>query len=59
MAVALKLDVPGHVVFPVAVGGSVLIVTLGGRLLFGERMSRVTAAGVTAGLAAVVLLSLG
>jgi drug/metabolite transporter (DMT)-like permease len=58
MAVALKLNIPGHVVFPIAIGGSVFIVVLGGRLLFGERLNSFTAGGVFVGLAAVVLLSL-
>ena len=58
MAVALKLNVPGHIVFPIAIGGSVFIVLICGRLLFGERMNRLTAGGVFCGLAAVVLLGL-
>jgi multidrug transporter EmrE-like cation transporter len=58
MAVALKLNVPGHVVFPIAIGGSVFIVILGGRFLFGERLNRLTAGGVSFGLAAIVLLGL-
>jgi drug/metabolite transporter (DMT)-like permease len=57
MALALARGAPGHVVFPIAIGGSVLIVTLAGRFAFGERMSRATACGVLLGLAAVVLLS--
>jgi multidrug transporter EmrE-like cation transporter len=58
MAVALELNVPGHIVFPIAIGGSVFIVILGGRLLFGERLNKLTAGGVSLGLAAVILLSL-
>lgn len=58
MAVALKLNVPGHVVFPIAIGGSVFIVILGGRFLFGERLNRLTTGGVSFGLAAITLLSL-
>jgi drug/metabolite transporter (DMT)-like permease len=57
MALALARGAPGHIVFPIAIGGSVLIVTLAGRFAFGERMSRATAGGVWLGLAAVVLLS--
>ncbi len=57
MALALARGTPGHVVFPVAVGGSVLVVTLAGRFAFGERMSLGSAGGVVLGLAAVVLLS--
>jgi len=58
MAVALKLNVPGHVVFPIAVGGSVFIVILGGRFLFSERLTGLTTGGVACGLAAVLLLSI-
>ncbi len=58
MAVALKLNVPGHVVLPIAIGGSVFIVILGGRFLFGERLNRLTTGGVSFGLAAIVLLGL-
>jgi len=58
MAVALRLNVPGHIVFPIAIGGSVFVVILGGRLLFGERMNKLTAGGISFGLAAIVLLSL-
>jgi multidrug transporter EmrE-like cation transporter len=58
MAVALKRNVPGHVVFPIAIGGSVFIVTLGGRFLFGERLNGLTTSGVSVGLAAIILLSL-
>jgi len=58
MAVALKRNVPGHVVFPIAIGGSVFIVILGGRFLFGERLNRLTTGGVSCGLAAIILLSL-
>jgi drug/metabolite transporter (DMT)-like permease len=57
MAVSLKLNIPGHIVFPIAIGGSVFIVILGGRLFFNERMSALTASGVSCGLAAVLLLS--
>jgi drug/metabolite transporter (DMT)-like permease len=58
MAVALAWGVPGHVVFPIAIGGSVCIVVLGSRLLFGERLNRLTGGGISIGLAAVLLLSL-
>lgn len=58
MAVALKHNVPGHIVFPISMGGSVLIVTLAGRFLFKERLGGMTSSGVAVGLAAIVLLSL-
>jgi len=57
MAAALNAGTPGHVVFPVAVGGSVLVVLVVSRLFFGERLNQVTAAGVVLGFSAVVLLS--
>jgi len=57
MAVALKLNVPGHVVFQIAIGGSVFILILGGRVLFGEPLNKLTAGGVSFGPAAVLLLS--
>ena len=57
MAVALNSGVPGHVVFPIAIGGSIFVVALAGRLVFGERMNAPTALGVGLGLVAVILLS--
>jgi multidrug transporter EmrE-like cation transporter len=56
MAVALSSGVPGHVVFPIAIGGSIFVVALAGRLVFGERLNPPTAAGLALGFAAVVLL---
>jgi len=56
MAVALSSGVPGHVVFPIAIGGSIFVVALAGRLVFGERMNPPTALGVALGFIAVVLL---
>lgn len=58
MAVALEKGVPGHVVFPVAIGGSIFVVALAGRLAFKEHMNRITAVGVAAGFLAVILLGL-
>jgi multidrug transporter EmrE-like cation transporter len=46
------------VVFPIAIGGSIFIVILGGRFLFGERLNRLTTGGVSFGLAAIILLGL-
>jgi drug/metabolite transporter (DMT)-like permease len=59
MAVALSSGVPGHVVFPIAIGGSIFVVALAGRLVFGERMNAPTALGVALGFVAVILLGLG
>jgi len=56
MAVALSSGVPGHVVFPIAIGGSIFVVALTGRLVVGERMNAPTALGVALGFVAVILL---
>ena len=58
MAVALARNVPGHVVFPIAVGGSILLVAVAGRLFFGERLNLMSACGVATGFAAIILLSI-
>ena len=58
MAVALSSGVPGHVVFPIAIGGSIFVVALAGRLLFGERLSSPTTAGLVLGFIAVVLVGI-
>jgi len=58
MAVALSSGVPGHVVFPVAIGGSIFVVALAGRVIFGERMNTPTLLGLILGLAAVVLVGI-
>ena len=58
MAVALDSKVPGNIVFPIAIGGSILIVAVAGALLFGERMNRFNVIGVSVGFLAVILLSI-
>ena len=58
MAVALGAGVPGHVVFPIAIGGSIFVVALAGRIFFHERMNRLTALGVGLGFMAVILLGM-
>jgi multidrug transporter EmrE-like cation transporter len=58
MALALEAHAPGNIVFPVAIGGSILIVALVGGLFFGERISRTSALGVGLGIVAVILLSI-
>lgn len=57
MAKALNSNVPGNIVFPVTIGGCILVVVLAGRFFFGERMNRMSAAGVTLGFGAVIILS--
>ena len=56
MSYALDFGIPGSVVYPVAVGGSILVVALAGRLLFGEKMHPLSWTGVAIGVVAVVLL---
>ncbi len=58
MAVALDANVPGHVVFPIAIGGSIFVVALSGRVFFHERMNRLTLFGVGIGFVAVILLGI-
>jgi drug/metabolite transporter (DMT)-like permease len=58
MGLALESNVPGNIVFPVAMGGSLLIVVVAGRWIFGEKMSRLSTSGVVVGFLAVVVLSL-
>jgi multidrug transporter EmrE-like cation transporter len=57
MANALDSGVPGNVVFPVTIGGSILVVAIAGQLFFGEKMSAFSWTGVAIGLLSVVLLS--
>jgi len=44
------------VVFPIAIGGSIFVVALAGRLMFGERLSVPTAVGLALGFIAVILV---
>ncbi len=57
MSYALDFGVPASVVYPVAVGGSILVVALAGRLFFGEKMHPLSWTGVVIGILAVALLS--
>jgi drug/metabolite transporter (DMT)-like permease len=57
MANALAVGLPGSIVFPTAIGGSILVVALAGRLFFSEKLHPLSWAGCAVGLAAVVLLS--
>lgn len=58
MAVALDSKVPGNIVFPVAIGGSIFVVAVAGALFFGERMNRFNVIGVSLGFLAVILLGI-
>ncbi len=57
MATALDSNVPGNIVFPIAIGGSILVVAVAGRLFFDEHMNRMNTIGITLGFLAVILLS--
>src|ERR1017187_2403740 len=58
MATALDTGLPGSVVFPVATGGSLVLVAAAQRLFFGERMNWLSLSGVALGLLAVILLGM-
>jgi drug/metabolite transporter (DMT)-like permease len=58
MANALSAGIAGSVVFPVTIGGSILIVAVAGQVFFGEKLSAVSWAGVLIGFVAIVLLSM-
>jgi multidrug transporter EmrE-like cation transporter len=58
MSSALDSNVPGHIVFPIAIGGSIFVVALAGRIFFHERMNRLIVLGVTLGFLAVILLGI-
>jgi hypothetical protein len=59
MGLALAYGAPGNVVFPLAVGANIFLVAAGGILFFKERVGVYGKAGITAGLLAAVLLSIG
>jgi multidrug transporter EmrE-like cation transporter len=58
MANALNSGLPGNIVFPVTIGGSLLVVALAGRLFFAEKMHPLSWTGVAIGSLAIVLLSI-
>lgn len=57
MADALNAGIPGNVVFPVTIGGSILVVAVAGQLFFSEKLSVLSWTGVAIGFLSVVLLS--
>jgi drug/metabolite transporter (DMT)-like permease len=57
MGMSLGAGVPGNIVFPVTIGGSILVVALTGKWVFHETMNRLSTVGVIVGFLAVVLLS--
>jgi multidrug transporter EmrE-like cation transporter len=50
---------PAGVLFPIINGGTMLVVILVSRAVFGERITRRKFVGIAVGLAAILLLSLG
>jgi drug/metabolite transporter (DMT)-like permease len=56
---ALERNVPGYVVFPMTTGGNLFLVAAAGVLLFREKIGPYGIAGILAGIASLVLLSLG
>lgn len=58
MAVALQSGMPGNVVFPVTIGGSILVVAVAGWLFFSEKLHPLSWSGIVIGFIAVIMLSL-
>lgn len=58
IAYALECKIPGHVIFPVAIGGSLFFVALTGVLFFKERVSPYGLAGILLGVPGIVILCL-
>ncbi|HCJ35104.1 MAG TPA: hypothetical protein DHV65_12520 [Ktedonobacter sp.] len=58
MALALRDNVPGHIVFPVVTGGNLFIVAAAGVILFKERIGSYGTAGIILGIASLVILSI-
>ena len=58
MSLALLGNLPGFVVFPVSIGGGLLMVVLTGVLLFHEKVHPMGLLGMISGTAALVLLAL-
>jgi len=59
VAGALEHNLPGHVVFPVTTGGNLFVVAAVGMLIFRERVGFAGLCGILAGIASLVLLSIG
>jgi multidrug transporter EmrE-like cation transporter len=58
MADALQSGIPGNIVFPITIGGSILVVALASRVFFSEKMHPLSRAGVVIGFVAVILLGM-
>lgn len=59
MVLSMDHGLPGFVVFPVAVGGGMLLVLLAAIFFFGERPGRLGLLGIGLGMTALVLLAVG
>lgn len=60
VATALALEtVPGHAVFAVTTGGTLFVVAAAGILIFQEKVGKYGLAGITLGIAAILMLGLG
>jgi multidrug transporter EmrE-like cation transporter len=57
MMMALEKGLPGFVVFPVCIGGGMLLVLLAAAVFFGERLSIYGYLGVGVGFASLILLA--
>ena len=57
MANALGSGLSGSIVFPVTIGGSILVVVVAGSVFFAEKMHPLSWTGIVIGFLAVVLLS--
>jgi multidrug transporter EmrE-like cation transporter len=55
---ALARGVPGHIVFPVATGGTLFLVALAGMFVFKEHVGPYGRAGLLLGIMALIVLSL-
>ena len=55
---SLARNVPGHIVFPITTGGSLFLVAAAGVLIFKERVGIYGIAGITLGIASLVMLSI-
>ncbi|MGH9448960.1 MAG: hypothetical protein ACRD11_00295 [Terriglobia bacterium] len=58
LVLALSSNVPGYLVFSLALGGSLFVVVAGGMVLFKERLKGYGIAGLVLGAAAIVILTL-
>lgn len=58
MAIAMSSGIPGYVVFPVAVGGGLVLVVLVGVSIFHERLSPLLRLGIATGILSLILLAL-